>query len=228
MNTRDVLITLTAQFGLCVALAGLLMRGHARALRSFTVYLFVVLIAEFGVLLWPDVFWSWNWWVARQVIYSSLKLAIGAELAASLFAAFPGARRTANAATFGLLLLTLVFLAVPTSGLSPTLISGQLLPRLGNGALGVFVGLAAVARWYVVPLHPLHKSILTGFVAYGVLIVTVGAMLDLADDPTRLAFNLVAGGGYCTLTGWWAVSAWTAKNPDPARTPLLAALEARC
>ena len=228
MSTRDVLITLLAQLGLSMALAGLLLRGRARALRSFTVYLFVVLIAEFGVLLLPDVFWSWNWWVARQVVYSSLKLAIGAELAASLFAAFPGARRTANAATFGLLLLTLVFLAVPTSGLSPTLISGQLLPRLGNGALGVFVGLAAVARWYVVPLNPLHKAILTGFVAYGVLIVTVGAMLDLADEPTRLAFNLIAGGGYCTLTGWWAVSAWTVRDHDPARTPLLAALEARC
>ena len=228
MTAHEVVNTLVCQAAVALALAGLVLRGRVRSLRSFTVYLWVVLIAELSVLLWPGVFWTWNWWVARQITYSTLKLAIGAELAAVLFAAFPGARRTANAATFGLLLLTLLFLAMPTSGLGRTVISGELLPRLGNGALGVFVGLAAVARWYVVPLHPLHKSILGGFVAYGVMIVAVGAVVDLTNEPTRLAVSLLAGAGYAMLTGWWAVSAWTVKDPDPVKTPHFAALEARC
>jgi hypothetical protein len=228
VSPREVVIALLCQTCVALALAGLVLRGRSRTLRSFTVYLAVVLVSEFAVLLWPAVFWSWNWWLARQITYSSLKLAIGAELAVAVFAAFPGARRTASVATFGLLVLTLAFLAMPTDAMSRTLISGQLLPRLGNGALGVFVGLAAVARWYVVPLNPFHKAILSGFVAYGVLIVTVGALVDLTNEPTRLAVSLVAGTGYATLTAWWAVSAWMVKDPNPAETPLLAALEARC
>ena len=229
MTPREITMLLVSELGLALTLAGLILRGRARSLRSFTVYVAVVFVGEMSVFLFPSVFWTWNWWLARQIVYSSLKLAIGAELATSLFAAFPGAQRTANLATLGLLMLTFVFLATPTGEpTSLSLIRGQLLPRLGNGALGVFVGLAAVARWYVVPMRALHKAVLSGFVAYGVLIVVAGALLDVSHSPLRDLFNVLSGVGYCTLTAWWTMSVFKAKEPDPAQTPLLAALEARC
>ena len=233
MNARELVIAVVSELGLALTLAGLVYRDRARALRSFTVYVSVVFLGELSVLLLPSVFWTWNWWVARQTVYSSLKLAIGAELATSLFVPFPGARRTAGLATLTFLVATLVLLgfvyqATPMGGLSRELFAGQLLPRLGNGALGVFLGLTAVARWYLVPLRPFFKAVLSGFVAYGVVTVVMTALLDLSYDPVRNVFNIVAGMGYCALTSWWAFSAFTAREPDPARTPLLAALEARC
>lgn len=207
MTPAQVGLAWAVQLVLALLVAGLLFRR--RRCHSFTGYGLVVLLSEFTVLLWPDVFWVYGWYIARQTVYSVLKLAVAAELATVMFASFPGAQRTAKRVTAGLLLVTFASLtALPDGGTYYSILE-QLLPRLSNGTLWLFTGLAAVAHWYVIPMNPLHKAILNGFVAYGVPFTILHALMGLTDWAWLGVLQAVAPAAYLATVCFWAWKAWT-------------------
>ncbi len=221
MTFQALAIDWAVQTALALTLGGLLARGQWKQSRAFVVYLVTVLVAEGTVIFWPATFWTFDWHIARQVAYSTLKLAVAAELGVSLFAGFPGAQRSARGAVAAGLLTTfaLVVLLQPGGEADHTLVE-LLLARLANGAIWLFVGLAAVARWYVIPLHPLHKAILTGYSLFGVL--SVASLRFLHENEGVVAAMPFA---YLLLVSYWALTAWTVR--DPVDAPALDAMLAR-
>jgi len=221
VSFQALAIDWAVQAALALTLAGLLARGQWKQSRAFVAYLATVLVAESTVIFWPERFWTFDWHIARQVAYSTLKLGVAAELGVGLFVGFPAAQRTARGAVLGGLLATfaLVVLWQPGGEADHTLIE-LLLARLANGAIWLFVGLAAVARWYVIPLHPLHKAVLTGYSLFGVLSV---ASLRFVHQNEFVATAMPLA--YLVLVSCWAVVAWTVR--DPADAPAFEAMLAR-
>jgi hypothetical protein len=197
VSLQALAIAWAVQAALALALGGLLARGQWKQSRAFVVYLATVLVAESTVIFWPARFWTFDWYIARQVSYSTLKLAVAGLLA-----------------TFAL-----VVLLQPGGEADHTLVE-LLLARLANGAIWLFVGLAAVARWYVIPLHPLHKAILTGYSLFGVLSVASLRFAHLNEAVTAaMPF------AYLLLVSYWVFAAWTVR--DPVDAPALDAMLAR-
>ena len=219
MSLQSLAIDWAVQLALTLTLAGLLSSGRWRQARSFVVYLATVLIAEFTVIFWPATFWTFDWHVTRQLAYSTLKIALAAELAVGIFAAFPGAHRAARGVVMAgiLAMFAVVVLAPPSLDHS----EGEMfMARMANGALWLFTGLAAVAYWYVIPLRQLQKAILGGYAVFGVLSV---ASLRFAHQ--NAAVTLAMPYAYLVLCSYWAWTAWTVK--DPVDAPALDALLAR-
>jgi len=124
VSFQALAIDWAVQAALALTLAGLLARGQWKQSRAFVAYLATVLVAESTVIFWPERFWTFDWHIARQVAYSTLKLGVAAELGVGLFVGFPAAQRTARGAVLGGLLATfaLVVLWQPGGEADHTLI----------------------------------------------------------------------------------------------------------
>lgn len=214
MTPAQIAVDYAVQVALALLVAGLLLRR--RRCRAFTAYAMVVLISEFSVLFWPRVFWVYGWYIARQTVYSVLKLAVAAELATAMFARFPGAQRTAKRVTAAGLLVTFASLtALPDGGDYRWIFEG-LLPRLSNGTLWLFTALAAVASWYVIPISPMHRAILFGCVVYGVPFTVLHALMGLTEWTGFEAFQALGPVAYLLTVCYWAWSAWTVAETEQA------------
>lgn len=223
-SLRTFLVTSTGELGLALAIAGLLVRALASRSRGFTLYLGAVMVGDGLQLLWRETFFTHNWFVARQTLYTALKFVICAEMARGLFVGFPGAERSAKAVLLAVLMLTLLSLTLlPYSGGDRPVLE-DLIPRASNGALWGMVGLSVVAIWYVVPLHPLDKTILGGFVVWGVPFVLGLRLLRHSDWALLPLVSLTSALSYVALTFYWAWRIWTLEKP--ADTPRLDELRA--
>ncbi len=215
-SLRNFVITSAGELGLALAIAGLLARGLAVRSRGFALYLGAVMIGDGLQLLWRETFFTHNWFVARQALYTALKFVICAEMARGLFAGFPGAERSAKALLLAVLVLTFLSLTLlPYSGGDRPVLE-DLIPRASNGALWAMLALSVVALWYVVPLHPLDKSILGGFIVWGVPFI-LGLRLLRHSDWALLPFvSLMSQVSYVALTLYWAFRIWTLRKPTDA------------
>jgi hypothetical protein len=74
-------------------------------------------------------------------------------------------------------------------------------------AAWTFVALLAVASWYRLPLHPLHRSICLGAAPY---LAACGKRLDVlahtSHQPVLVALDPDA---YAATVGIWATAAWS-------------------
>lgn len=209
MNLRELTTAWMVQCLFALVLGGLLTTGLWKSARAFTAYVGAVMIGDLSALLWPEVFWTFDQHVIRQFGYSALKFAIAGELAFVIFDGFPTAQQAARRTVLAILLLTLcgtLFLHVNTHTAEE-----DVLARAANGALWLFVGLGAVARWYVVPLQPLHKAILLGFGTFGML--SVLSLSFLHQNDTLRSY---LPGAYLLTLLYWAVVAWGQREPVPS------------
>lgn len=210
-----------------VALAGVIVRRRMRVCWTFVLYLGFVTLADLLMLLWPDRFWQLWFYFGKELVVDILRFAVALELTFRTFRAFPSARATARGALLLILMVTLVIVVASTGDLAPpdgapalgALIS-RVQPRVLNGAIWLITAIAGLILWYRLPVHPLHKAILIGYVPY-LLVFTVSlniiesqgwAVRDLVNPVHTLAFLL--------LLGYWAVAAWrpgeaTARAPAP-------------
>lgn len=223
MSLRGLVVGSLGEASLAILLASLVGRSLVTRCRAFAVYVGTVLVGDGSAMVWPDAFFTHNWFVARQATYTVLKFVISTELVRLMFGAFPGAARAAKATLLTVLSLTLFSLVfVPYSGGSRPVLE-DLIPRAGNGALWAMVGLGAIARWFFVPLHPLHKAILGGFVVWGVPFVLFNQLLRYTDWSLLWLVNWTSGPAYVLLTWYWIWVVWTLEEPDDA--PRLARLQ---
>jgi hypothetical protein len=218
-----------AYLGLCVmglTLGGLLLRGHARICRFFAAYLSAVLVAEALVTLWPSAFWTWQFWMFKHVVFDVLKIGIALELAYWIFLGFPGAAQSARGVALVLLVGTLAaVLALPAQqGYEVGYLVGEIRARLEVGTAWLFTALAALVRWYRVPLRPMHRALILGFVGYLLLFST---MLKLAADYAPLYSSLAAAQpiAYVAVCCWWAWEAWRPERALLADPAVLARLQ---
>jgi hypothetical protein len=150
----------------------------------------------------------------RESLHALLKFATIFELTLRTFRAFPGALLTVRRVFLLVLATTYVgILAMPTTSGATVMdaygtLGFQILPRIQNGTIWLFTAVAAVILWYRLPVEPLHKAILLGFVPY-LLIFTVGLNavnaygLDVRI-PAGYAFVIA----YLLVVCYWTYAAW--------------------
>ena len=81
-------------------------------------------------------------------------------------------------------------------------------PRIANGTAWLFGALFALILYYRLPLHPLHKAIAFGFMAY-LLLLTFGLDLLKRSDFAALPIVSYASSlGYTLVVAYWAWAAW--------------------
>jgi hypothetical protein len=216
-------ILIAANVSLLAALIGLVVRRRLRLVYVFPVYLLAVLVLSSLVGVWPKRFHTWSFYWAVESVYSLLKIGVVAELTVRIFNAFPAARRVARAA----FLVVLAITVVSTWYASPGPAFGArgerqwadlvlaLHPRITNGTAWLFGALFAVILYYRLPLHPLHKAIAFGFMAY-LLLLTYG--LDLVKRSEFGALRVASYAstlGYTLVAAYWAWAAWRRDDPPP-------------
>src|ERR1051325_1512832 len=151
---------------------GLFVRRGYRSCYSFPLYIVAVLVPQTLTLLWPDTFYRLDFWLLKESLHALLKFSIALELAIRTVRAFPSAKATAQrvilvvlaAAYVGVLAATPASRDYGTEGARALL--AHVLPRILNGTIWLFTAIGAVILWYRLPVAPLNKAILLGFVPY--------------------------------------------------------------
>ncbi len=222
----DYVLLFLALFVLGTIFTGVLRRGRFRVCRMFLLFLAVVYITDLLPIFWPERFFTSRFWLVRESLHNALRFAVALELAYFAFRSFPGARSTARALLLLLLGTTLVTVLWASWEL-PSLpeysqILSRLQPRLLGGTIWLLTGIAALILWYRLPVDPMHKAILLGWVPY-LLIFTTG--LNLAATYGWNEFipkaNIVHTLAYFLLLSYWAWAAWApAGAQNRAAAPL--------
>jgi hypothetical protein len=212
---EQLLVSAFAKLGMALCLAGVALRGRARFSRYFTLYLIACLTGNITTTVWPEIFFTYEWWTIRQATYGALLLATALELVYLTFSALPGAQATMQRVLLGVLALTFVSLVLLPDGGGDRSFLMTLYPRMLNGTVWLFAAAVGVGLLYRVPIHPWHRAIMIGFAAYltvfGVLLRLIQVfgwrMLDVLNALDPLAF--------VSLLGYWTWMAWrTDPVPD--------------
>jgi cytochrome b561 len=222
MTIAQLAILVAANVLLLAALAGLVARRRLRLAYCFPVYLLVVVVLSSLPAFWQSRFNTWSFYWFKQTVYTALELAVALELTVRAFQAFPAARRTAHAALLLVVIVTVIAAwTAPMPSASEVLQREwadrvlALLPRFANGAAWLFGALFALILYYRIPLHPLHKAIAFGFMAF-LLLLTVGLDQVKRSDFARLTLVSYAGSiGYTMVAAYWARVAWRRDPPPP-------------
>jgi hypothetical protein len=220
MTLVQTVVAWTAMLAVALALAGLMLRGHARLCRAFTAYLTFVL--SYGILAtaWQDEFYTMPFWLFEQFVLDVLKIAIALEIAYWTFLGFEGARDMAKGALFLLLVGTLVaVLALHHEDAEGVVLLG-IEPRMGTATVWLFTALAALIAWYRIPAHPVHMGIMIGFVPY--LVVFTAVMRFMAAFGRGETLATLEPAAYVLACVWWANVAW---RPAPVVDPVVARLQ---
>jgi hypothetical protein len=208
--------------GLALTVAGLLVRGTVRTARAFLAYLAFMFVAAVLVMLWPGRFFTWQFWVFKQIVFDALELGTLAELGYWTFLGFPGAARQARSVV--LLLLVGTFVAVvmlPTAHDQAGPMLGFLRPRLEIGIAWTFTALAGLVSWYEIPVRPIHRAIMLGLVIHLVIFGTVVQILGEFGLRWNTLLATLQPAAFVAITMWWAREAWR-REPALAVDPALA------
>ena len=216
-------ILVAANVSLLAALTGLVVRRRLRQGYCFPAYLLTVLVLSTLVGLWPERFHTWSFYWARESVYSLLKVGVALELTVRIFQAFPAARRVARGAFLAVLAITVAAVWYASPAATSTEPGERqwadlvlaLHPRITNGTAWLFGALFAVILYYRLPLHPMHKAIAFGFMAY-LLLLTFG--LDLVRRSEFGALKVASYAntlGYTIVAAYWAWAAWRPDLPPP-------------
>jgi hypothetical protein len=208
-----------------LALAGVVVRRRVGVCRTFVPYLCVVVVTDLLPLLWPEHFYRQWFWFGGQLVIHVLRFAVALELTYRTFRAFPSARATARGVLLVVLLVALVIVFAGTGDLEPPegapalgpLIS-RVQPRVLNGAIWLFSAIAGLILWYRLPVHPLQKAILIGFVPY-LLVFTVSLnLIESQGWDIRAQVNYLHTSAFVAVLSYWAVAAWR-RAEAPVRAP---------
>jgi hypothetical protein len=92
---------------------------------------------------------------------------------------------------------------------------GDLLPRIVNGTVWLFSGLAALILWYRLPLKPFYKRVVLSYVPY--LFISTVVMTLLAKRGWEKGANIqyLNQLAYVALLAYWNYAIWR-DDPAPA------------
>jgi hypothetical protein len=195
---------------LAACLAGLFVRRRQALCVSFTLYLAAVLLSDTLVLLWPDRYHIWEFWVLKESVHNLLKFGIALELTVRTFRAFPAARNTATGLVLTVLVLTWLSVgATPDIEVAqPRELAVSLQPYVLAGTLWLFLAISALILWYRLPVVPLHKALLLGFVPYLLVFTVAINLLRASGGNARAVAGYTKTVAYQLLLAYWVYSAW--------------------
>jgi hypothetical protein len=203
---------------LAACLTGLFVRRRLAICVSFTLYLCAVLLSDTLVLAWPRTFKTWDFWVLKESIHNILKFGIALELTVRTFRAFPAARKTAAGLVLAVLVLTWV-----SVGTGPELeaahtkeLALSLQPYVLAGTLWLFIAISTLILWYRLPVTPLHKALLLGFVPYLLIFTVAINLLRSFGGDVRALAGYLKNVAYQILLAYWTYAAWRRWPRRPA------------
>jgi hypothetical protein len=214
------LIAYAVDLAIVGVLAGLVARRRSTSCYSFTSQLLAVLVSDTLILAWPGRFYTRDFWFMKDSFIHFLTFAVAAELAFRTFRGFPGALWTSKRVLLVIVALTVLVALDPFSPRSYDIdtLTGQVYSRLVNGSVWLFTAIGALILWYRLPVDPLHKAILIGFVPYLLVFnVALNAMASYGWDRVRLYMSYADTTAYLAVVAYWAYAAW-----HPGRVPVRA------
>lgn len=224
MTRAELAIAFAAVALMATILAGLFVRRRHRLCYSFATYVAAVLLGDALVLARPSVFWTWEFWVFKETIYVLLKLFVALELTALIFAAFPAAAATARAVMLLTLLATLGGIVLGgIRGADLGEVAYELQPRVTNGSAGLLILIWTLAVWYRIPVHPLHRALFRGFIAY--LLTATLCYHVLSGLGWKLAVGYVTTTVYTLVLAYWARAVWRPEETAPVSPETLRRLQ---
>lgn len=211
MGGAQTLVAHAVKVAALVALVGLISTGRYRSCWSLTAYLVVALAGNSMISFWPDRFFNYYFYTARQAVFDVLKLCIALELSHKVFAAFPGALSRWRAVSFLVLVVTTAAV-VGASWNDPIVYAAyHWQPRISAGAAWILCAIALLVGWHRLPIDAWHYAILVGFIPYLVLFSTSMTLITMRWSALE-AFGLAHSVAYLVLMVWWAYAAW--RPPD--------------
>ncbi len=208
-NKIQVVIAVAANALALAALVGLIVRRRWASCWAFTAYLVTVFVIGSLITVWPSQFYRLDFWLFKESAYGLLKFAIALELAYRTFHAFPGAEATARRVLFSVMVATsLAVFAVSSPNAELAGVAGHVLPRVLNGTVWVFTAIAALILWYRLPVQPLHKAILVGFVPFLLVFTVAMNALNALGWQHQVVTSYGHTVAYVVLVGYWNVAAW--------------------
>ena len=206
-----------ASFGQALVLfilAGLVVRRNPALCYAFGFYLLFVLVTDLAMLASPALY-TRSFWLSKEILTDALKCAVALELGARIFGAFPGARAMARVLLFPLLLLLIsgtIYSLLGVLGSAEVqrklAIVGDARPKIVTGTTWLFAAIAALVLWFRLPVDPLQKAILIGFVPY-LIFLKLSLQLRLANDwPPDGWLASIDTSAYLAVLVYWARAAW--------------------
>jgi hypothetical protein len=163
-------------------------RGKAPYCYSLIPYLLAQLAVNVSATAWPALSLNWDVWLAKEILYSLLRLSILAELGLLIFRTLPRARTRVHI----LLSLTALFLAVtlplPYDSVTPYPIARDIISRFHYVTAWGLIALLGLAVWYHLPLHAFHKALLHG--QLWLMLVHIGILFAAPRIGTLVASHI--------------------------------------
>ena len=208
MAPAQYALTICATVIVAGTLYGLLSRRLYRACWFFVVYLGAVYVGEVLILIRPDTFYRLSFWQAKETLYAILKLAMAFELGYRNFGKLPGAKRTAGRLAAVTVIATLAALLLPARASAYEIDAVEVQARLTNGTILVLMSVWGAVLWYNVPLHWLHRAILSGLVSYLVVFALLLGLLAAIGWHVVDVASHTAGLAYDALLLYWLWEVW--------------------
>lgn len=188
---------------LALALVALLVRGRAGTSPAFTTYLALCLTTNRLVTWWPEQFHTYQFWTLKEALYSVVGLVILADLARGALPAFASRAR--------LIAFALTAAIAVGSAVAGAHAAGpwtyQALSVLNGCTVWGYVAFLTLTLWYRLPLEPLPRAIVHGFVLY---LSAYGALLGMVRylSPSALPYlAALDSGAYIATLCLWARAA---------------------
>jgi hypothetical protein len=204
------------RIGVALMLATLVGLGVRRRWHHWFTFALMLLLASLYdalVALWPVQFYRSQFWRARESTMMLLRVAMVIELTARVFRRFPGALATARRWLAVIVVTTFaVVFAVPTRESGHAGFVGDIAPRIVNGTIWLFMGLAILILWYRLPVHWFQKAILLSYIPYLLIFTAVMNALGEMGWQRGAWANRSGPIAFLTLLIYWAYTAW---RPEP-------------
>ncbi|HSD29726.1 MAG TPA: hypothetical protein VLL75_20650 [Vicinamibacteria bacterium] len=218
MTEAQVAVAAASRLALVVLLAGMVWRGRIRECWAFAAYVVAVLLGNMLVSLWPEHFYTPEFWVVKHGAYDVLKVAIALELAWRAFRAFPGALRVVRVVLLVLLTASTVCLALfnPRSSYE-TVWEWQ--PGFATAAIWLLAATALMVVWYQVPVSGWQRAIMLGLALYLLVFVTLLGLLARWGWVLGPVVSMTETLVYLALVTLWAWAAWRREAAGAAAVP---------
>lgn len=201
------------------AVAGVIVRRRSSAWWFFCAYLAAVLLGGLLPHLWPERFFTPEFWQVKETVYVGLRFGMAAELAVRTFRSFPGAMATLRRVSFVILLVTLAAVVTAPVGEGYTTFMAELQPRVLNGSVWMFTAIAGLILYYRLPIGRFQKSVLLSYVPYVLVFTAFTSHFGRGGWRSGPALQYVNQLAYVALVAFWNVAIWRRDPERPRPAP---------
>ncbi|HEY7921954.1 MAG TPA: hypothetical protein VII62_02155 [Vicinamibacteria bacterium] len=220
MSEAQWFVAQAAKVSLLALLIAMAMRGRLGLCWSLTLYVVATLVGNSLATFWPQRFFNYNFWVLKQGVYDSLKIAVAIELAWRAFSAFPGAWRIARV-VIGVLLVASTLAVVwftPRHWTYAQVWEWQ--PAVVTAGVWLLTAVALMVVLYQIPIGDWQRAIVLGFAPYMLASVTLMNLLERRGWQVKQQVALLDSVAFVGLILFWTHAAWRQEEPEREGEPV--------